>query len=129
MKSRFFGMIAIVAVMAFGFIAVSCELDNDVEMFSWQEINGEITITRFNCTRTTVVNIPAEINGLPVTSIGNNAFDGTWQNRGQLTSVTIPNSVRTIGNDAFIANQLTSVDIPNSVTSIGNLPIKYNPSF
>ena len=37
-----------------------------------------------------------------------------------MTSVTIPNSVTSIGNSAFSnCNSLTSVTIPNSVTSIG----------
>ena len=49
-----------------------------------------------------------------VTSIGNSAFFGN-----KLTSVTIPNSVTSIGKSAFSSNQLTSVTIPNSVTSIG----------
>jgi hypothetical protein len=50
-----------------------------------------------------------------VTSIGGSAF---YKCRG-LTSVTIPNSVTSIGNYAFAGCSLTSVTIPNGVTSIG----------
>jgi hypothetical protein len=50
-----------------------------------------------------------------VTSIGESAFDGSG-----LTSVNIPNSVTSIGEIAFaMCTGLTSVTIPNSVTSIG----------
>ena len=50
-----------------------------------------------------------------VTSIGNSAFFGN-----KLTSVTIPTSVTSIGDWAFRKNQLTSVTIPNSVKNIGD---------
>ncbi len=51
-----------------------------------------------------------------VTSI-RNAFNNCYG----LTSVSIPNSVKTIGYQAFLyCSGLTSVNIPNSVTSIGD---------
>jgi hypothetical protein len=50
-----------------------------------------------------------------VTSIGYRAFSGTL-----LPSVTIPTSVTSIGHSAFSGTLLTSVTIPSSVTSIGS---------
>ena len=52
-----------------------------------------------------------------VTSIGNNAFE----NCKGLTGITIPNNITTIGNYAFAnCTGLLGITIPNSVTSIGN---------
>jgi len=72
----------------------------------------------------TVVRIPPRIQNLPVTAIGEMAFlpghfEGEAHTRQPLTSVTIPNSVTTIGLGAFGSNQLTSITIPDSVASIG----------
>ncbi len=64
------------------------------------------------------ITIPAEIGGLPVTAIGNNAFQGCTG----LTSVTIKgNNLKTIGTEAFRkCTGLKTVTIPSSVTSIGD---------
>ena len=52
-----------------------------------------------------------------VTTIGDSAFSGCTG----LTSVSIPDSVTTIGGGAFSdCTGLTSINIPNSVTTIGN---------
>jgi BspA type Leucine rich repeat region (6 copies) len=83
--------------------------------FTYTTNNGTITITGYTGSGGAVT-IPDTINGLPVTSIGDDAFEGT-----ALTSVTIPGNVTDIGFDAFFyCNNLTSVTIPNSVTNIGD---------
>ncbi len=65
----------------------------------------------------TDVSIPAEIDGLPVTRIDYEAFLDCYF----LTSITIPDSVTSIGSFAFWGcESLTSITIPDSVTSIGD---------
>ena len=82
-------------------------------VFERQITDNAVTITDYFGTGKDV-QIPSELRGLPVTSIGRYAF---YSN--QLTSVSIPDSVTSIGGSAFSGNQLTSVSIPDGVTSIG----------
>ena len=54
-----------------------------------------------------------------VTSIGHNAFGGSLCNCEALKTVNLPDSVTSIGDYAFGSTGLTSVTIPKGVTTIG----------
>ncbi len=82
--------------------------------FTYTTNNGAISITGYTGPGGSVT-IPSTINKLPVTSIGDDAFDSYYT----LTNIIIPNSVTNIGSWAFFGCGLTSLTIPNSVTRIG----------
>ena len=84
--------------------------------FTYTTNNGTITVMNYTGPGG-ALDIPGTITGLPVTMIESNAFLSC----SGLTSVTIPNSVISIGRAAFLGCPiLTSVTIPNSVTNIGD---------
>jgi hypothetical protein len=77
--------------------------------------NKEYSVSRGGLITGTAA-IPASYNNLPVTAIADAAFIGI-----NFTAVTIPDSVKTIGNNAFVDCKLiTNITIPSSVTRIGN---------
>jgi hypothetical protein len=112
------------------------------------DLTGEgdgIIITGYTGAAEKVV-IPAEIEGIPVRVIGGGAFrnlditeiiipdtvttiagpsaawlhDGAFRSCAGLTSVTLSNSLTTIGDNAFYGcSGLTTITIPGSVTAIG----------
>lgn len=73
--------------------------------------NGEATIVKYTGD-TDVVEIPSEINGFPMTSIGTNAF--SYMN---LKSVFIPDSIHSIGRYAFDHSKISdSLVLPDHIT-------------
>ena len=84
-------------------ITLTCNTNSvtftDEACFTFNSETGEITDYDDNCEKD--VKIPETIDGVAVTSIGNFAF---YSNN--LTSVTIPSSVTSIGISAFNNNQL-----------------------
>ena len=92
------------------------DAQESLKYLSWEE-NSEDGITITSCKRSAEkIVIPREIEGKPVTSIRERAFE-YCQN---LTSVTLPKTVTSIGYAAFYeCIKLETINIPDSVTSIG----------
>jgi hypothetical protein len=89
--------------------------------YSYSTNNGTITINTYVGHGGALV-IPSTINGLPVTTLGNNVFTS----RTNLTSVIIPKTVTNIGDLAFFScSGLTNLTLPGSVTSIGQYAFQY----
>lgn len=84
--------------------------------FKFTPDNTAVIVTNYKCKGTAAdVTIPSRYKGKPVTAIGHAAFFNS-----AVTSVTIPDSVTSIDDNAFgFCSQLTNISIPNSVTYIG----------
>ena len=83
--------------------------------FTYSVDGSALTITGYTGTRGDI-NVPSDINGFPVTGIGDRAFE----NCGRLTRVTLPGSVTNIGYRAFYGCLgLTSVTLGRGVSVIG----------
>ena len=82
--------------------------------FEYSVDGGVITITGYSGGGGEI-EIPAEINALPVKAIGNKAFYTS-----AIEGVTIPGSIESIGNEAFRDCPIEVISIPGSVKSIGN---------
>ena len=98
-----------------GTIAVSASnytVGNYKGQFEYIITNKEVTITNINKSLKSL-NIPSKIDGYPVTTIG----AGACKN-GKLQELTLPNTLVTIGDNAFEANYLNDIDIPSSVKYI-----------
>lgn len=82
--------------------------------FAFTPDNTAVIVKKYNGTAADVT-IPSHYKGKPVTMIDHAAFHDS-----AVTSVTIPDSVTSIPDDAFaFCSQLTNISIPNSVTYIG----------
>ena len=87
---------------------------NSDEIFKFDSATG--TILGFNdaVSGITDIVIPAEIDGVAVSRIGDNAF-----NFKGLTSVVLPDSIEYIGSNAFKENKITEITLPSSLKEMG----------
>ena len=81
--------------------------------------DGGVEITKYTG-KAKALKIPDSLGGFQVTSIGNKAFAFC----DSLTTISIPDSVTSIGDDAFHWCNFRSIMIPDSIISIGSNPFQ-----
>ncbi len=121
-----------------GYTVLYAKWKQDFNGLEFEAEDGKITVVAYEGTAAELT-IPSEIDGLPVTAIGDNAFYTST-----IEKITLPNSITHIGKNAFglceslseivfseglvsIANSafqncpaLTSITLPSSVKTIGD---------
>ncbi|MDR1786177.1 MAG: leucine-rich repeat protein [Spirochaetaceae bacterium] len=102
--------VCLLAAMGQAAFAQSAESDFETTVNK----DGGVTITKY-VGWDSVVKIPAALGGKAVTAIGDKAFI----KQDNLTGVTIPDSVVSIGESAFETNKLASVTFGKGLVSIG----------
>ena len=109
------------AVIAEARYSVSGTTPEGIEYYHDDAAGSEVTIYGYSGTSTTVV-IPSEIAGRKVTTIQEKAFSPSLHGSHQpanITSVTIPNTVKTIGFRAFFKVPLKKLSVPAGVQFVG----------
>lgn len=127
MKALKFAASAAAVVLAVGVVPVTSFLTNPERtqnitaaadvfgVFEYENYGSYIEITKYTGSATEV-EIPDNIDGIPVTGIVSGAFLST-----EITSVTIPDSVSKIGQNAFRwCSSLVSIELSDNITEIGN---------
>ena len=117
MEKRMKRISAIILFTALVLVLTSCGGEKTpASDFEYKAIASGVEITKYIGTAIKV-NIPAKIEGVAVTSIGEYAFYESG-----IMEVYIPEGLTNIGHGVFMdCTGLTSVTIPDSVTNIGNL--------
>lgn len=116
------GLVLAAALTLAGSTSANAAIPSDT-CFDFDETTGTITNYKSDVDSTcpTDLEIPSEINNIPVVTIGDYAFTQKG-----LTQATIPSTVKSIEYSAFSGNELTTITIPSSVETIGYKAFAWN---
>lgn len=104
--------------------------------FVYSVVNDNAIIDSYDITCPKEVEVPAFIDGYPVTEIGSYAFsnlaltkvmipegivkiNGSAFRSNSITSVSFPTTLKEIGSEAFANNKLTAISFPGAIATIG----------
>ncbi|MER2191313.1 MAG: leucine-rich repeat protein [Solibacillus sp.] len=135
-------LIAVLAFITLQLPTQAAELKSfgDVKYKIITKSNGarEVHITDYVTMKNNIV-IPAKIEGLPVTEIADRAFyfdrsayglDGTFEPTGYsdlfIQSVTLPSTLKRIGDEAFYNHHIRKITLPSNLKEIGTSAFAMN---
>ena len=121
----------IVTIIVLVFVAtttyVNCTASTvTIGVLEYEISDSFVTVVGYTGSATGAVEIPSEINGKPVTSVGEYVFS----NCSELTSITIPNSITNIGKGSFYkCSSITDVYYFGNESSWESINIDTTSSF
>ena len=87
------------------------------DIYTYTVKDGEVTITRCDDSANGVIELPSDIEGHPITKIGDSAFSGC----SLITSIIIPNSVMELGEMVFYCcTSLSQISLSNNIYKINH---------
>ena len=111
-------------IIAGGITFQSALTVNDINYFVKGLQPNEVSV-RGQAGALTTIDIPATVSNAGTTYNVVEIRDRAFINN-NITSLTLPNTLREIGDTAFSNNTITSLVIPNGVTAIGNNAFRFN---
>lgn len=111
-------VLALTCVLACAFGFAAC--DSQQKGLQYKKVDGGYSVSYYNGARTgadgyITVTIPSEYKGEPVIGIEKEAFKGC----AGISEIKLPDTIVSIGDNAFERTSLTGMRLPTSVTTIG----------
>lgn len=114
---RFAGLILVFVMLLSALPALADETRTSGDFQYTLKSNGTATIVGYTGGGDTVI-IPQMLDGYTVTAIGDSAFDRKTE-KYKACSVTLPDTIKSIGAFAFRDTKVTSINLPDGLEDIG----------
>lgn len=114
---RFAGLILVFVMLLAALPALADETRTSGDFQYTLKSNGTATIVGY--TGSGDIIIPQMLDGYTVTAIGDSAFNKSNEIREENCSVTLPDTIKSIGKFAFRNMNITSINLPDGLEDIG----------
>lgn len=115
---RFAGLILVFVMLLAALPALADETRTSGDFQYTLKSNGTATIVGYTGSVDSII-IPQMLDGYTVTAIGDSAFKHQYSFGKNYSSVTLPDTIKSIGEFAFWNTNITSINLPDGLENIG----------